>query len=191
MDAAAANQAGEAADAEGPAAAGLAAEQVDTGKDSAPAAGAAGPAETETASLEEDYTASWKLDVAELARATAGGARLFANGGLAVDYEDVFSRDEAAIMTDFVRDNPDAPVTAMFIQLGLKKRYPTTEPNTADLFVLSLFHAACLAAFKFEAERSAEEAAAQAKPEPSGGWPGERALQPQKPALSPSGFSPR
>ncbi|RWN78063.1 MAG: hypothetical protein EOS02_09900 [Mesorhizobium sp.] len=144
-----------------------------------------------TDSLEEDDAASWKLDVAELARATAGGARLFANGGLAVDYEDVFSRDEAAIMADFVRDNPDAPVEAMFIHLGLKKRYPRTEPNTADLFVLSLFHAACRAAIKFEADQASAEAAAKAKPEPSGGWPGERALQPQKPALSPSGFSPR
>ncbi|RWF49964.1 MAG: hypothetical protein EOS50_30250 [Mesorhizobium sp.] len=129
--------------------------------------------------------------VAELARAIAGGARVFASGGLAVDYEEVFSRDEAAIMADFVRDNPDAPVTAMFIHLGLKKRYPRTEPNTADLFVLSLFHSACLAAFKFEAERAAEEAAAQAKPAPSGGWPGERALIPEKPAMSPTGFSPR
>ncbi|MCF6120526.1 hypothetical protein L2449_27255 [Mesorhizobium muleiense] len=131
------------------------------------------------------------LSVAELARAVAGGALVFANGGMAVDFEHVFDSEEAAIMADFVRDNPDAPVTAMLIHLGLKKRQPRTEPNTADMMVLSLFHSACVAAFKFEADRAAEEAAAKAKPEPSGGWPGERALQPQKPALSPSGFTPR
>jgi hypothetical protein len=62
-------------------------------------------------------------------------------------------------MADFVRGNPDAPVAAMFIHLSLQKRYPRTEPNTADLFVLSLFHSACVAAIKFEADQAAEEAA--------------------------------
>lgn len=140
---------------------------------------------------DDDDDGDRAFTVAELARAVAGGARVFASGGMAVDYEDVFSNEEAAIMAEFVRDNPDAPVPAMFIHLGLKKRYPRTEPNTADMFTLSLFHAACTAAFKFEAERAAEEAAAQAKPAPSGGWPGDRALQPQKPGFSPSGFTPR
>ncbi|TIL53788.1 MAG: hypothetical protein E5Y83_05725 [Mesorhizobium sp.] len=137
----------------------------------------------------DDLTFKSPLDVAELARGVGAAARFIANGG--GGEPDIFGRDEAAVMADFVRDNPDAPVEAMFIHLGLKKRYPRTEPNTADLFTLSLFHAACRAAIKFEADQAAAEAAAKAKPEPSGGWPGVRALQPQKPALSPSGFSPR
>ncbi|MCZ8545060.1 hypothetical protein OOJ09_12775 [Mesorhizobium qingshengii] len=131
------------------------------------------------------------LSVAELARAVAGGARVFANGGMAVDFEHVFDSEEAAIMADFVRGNPEAPAEAMFIHLGLKKRYPRTEPNTADHFVLSLFHAACRAALKFEQQVAAEKAAAEFAAAPAGGWPGERALEPQKPAFSPSGFSPR
>lgn len=93
-------------------------------------------------------------------------------------------------MADFVRDNPEAPVPAMFVHLGMQKRYPRTTPNTADLFVLSLFHAACKAAFQFEAELAAEEAA-KAPAATAGGWPGERAMQPQPEAFSPSGFSPR
>lgn len=131
------------------------------------------------------------FDVAELARATAGGARLFASGGLAVDYRDIFDREEAAIMADFVRDNPDAPVPAMFIHLSLHKRYPRTEPNTADLFVLSLFHAACKAAIDFERQVAAEKAAAEFAAAPAGRWPGEQAMKPQPEAFAPSGFSPR
>ncbi|WP_156932464.1 hypothetical protein [Mesorhizobium sp. LNJC391B00] len=129
------------------------------------------------------------LDIAELARGVAGAARFFADG--AVGKPGLFDREEAAIMADFVRGNPDAPVEAMFIHLGLQKRYPRTEPNTADRFVLGLFHAAASAAIKFEAERAAEEAAAQAKPEPSGRWPGEGAMQPSDPVFAPTGFSPR
>lgn len=143
------------------------------------------------ADIEADHAASWRFDVAGLARAIAGGARLFADGGMVTEYQDIFDLEEAAIMADFVRGNPDAPVEAMFIHLSLKKRYPRTEPNRADLFVLSLFHAACKAAIAFEADQAAETAAAEAKPAPSGGWPGDRALQPSKPAMSPSGFSPR
>jgi len=141
--------------------------------------------------LAEDHARSWRFDVAELARATAGGARLFANGGLAVDYENVFDREEATIMADFVRDNPDAPVEAMFIHLSLKKRYPRTEPNNADMLVLSLFHAACVAAFKFEQQAAAVKAAAEFAAAPAASWPGERAFEPEKPVFSPSGFSPR
>ncbi|ESZ32712.1 hypothetical protein [Mesorhizobium sp. L2C066B000] len=140
---------------------------------------------------EEDYERTWKFDVAGLARAIAGGARLFADGGMVTEYQDVFDLEEAAIMAEFVRDNPDAPLEAMFIHLGLKKRTPRTEPNRADLFVLSLFHAACKAAFKFEADQAAEAEAAKVKPEPSGRWPGERAMQPSDPVFAPTGFSPR
>ncbi|WP_164762023.1 hypothetical protein, partial [Mesorhizobium sp. M7A.T.Ca.TU.009.02.1.1] len=137
----------------------------------------------------DDLTFKTPLDVAELARGVGAAARYFADGG--GSEPDIFAREEAAIMADFVRDNPDAPVEAMFIHLSLKKRYPRTEPNRADLFVLSLFHAACKAAIAFEADQAAEEAAAKTKPAPSGGWPGDRALQPSKPAMSPTGFSPR
>jgi len=137
----------------------------------------------------DDLTFKSPLDIAELARGVAGAARFFADG--AVGASGLFDREEAAIMADFVRTNPDAPVEAMFIHLGLQKRYPRTEPNTADRFVLGMFHAAASAAIKFEADRAAEEAAAQAKPAPAGTWPGEQALKPQEPAFSPTGFSPR
>jgi hypothetical protein len=129
------------------------------------------------------------LDIAELARGVAGAARFFADG--AVGAPGLFDRDEAAIMADFVRGNPDAPVAAMFIHLSLQKRYPRTEPNTADLFVLSLFHSACVAAIKFEADQAAEEAAKVPPAPAAGGWPGEQALQPSQPAFAPTGFSPR
>lgn len=137
----------------------------------------------------DELTFKSPLDIAELARGVAGAARFFADG--AVGAPGLFDREEAAIMADFVRGNPDAPVEAMFIHLGLQKRYVRTEPNRADLFVLSLFHAACKAAFKFEADQTAEAEAAKVKPEPSGRWPGERAMQPSDPVFAPTGFSPR
>lgn len=141
------------------------------------------------ADLDDDLTFKSPHGIAELARVVGASARYFSSD--AWDGSDFFTSEEAAIMADFVRDNPDAPVEAMFIHLSLKKRYPRTEPNRADLFVLSLFHAACKAAIAFEADQAAEQAAAKTKPAPSGGWPGDRALQPSKPAMSPSGFSPR
>ncbi|TPN57159.1 hypothetical protein [Mesorhizobium sp. B1-1-7] len=128
------------------------------------------------------------LVVAELARGVGAAARYFANGG--GSEPDIFTTEEAAIMADFVRDNREAPVEAMFIHLGLQKRYPRTVPNTADRFVLGLFHAACVAAFTFEGELAAEEAARR-ETATFGGWPGDRALKPQDPAFAPTGFSPR
>ncbi|TIV36366.1 MAG: hypothetical protein E5V91_22840 [Mesorhizobium sp.] len=139
---------------------------------------------------QEGYESRWKLDLAELARAVAGGARLFADGGMVTDYQDVFDREEAAIMADFVRANRDAPPAAMFNQLTMKKRYPRTIPNAADELVLSLFHSACLAGIQFE-EAQAAEAAAKAEKEPAGGWPGEQAMKPADAPFAPTGFSPR
>ncbi|CDX54547.1 hypothetical protein MPL1032_190145 [Mesorhizobium plurifarium] len=142
--------------------------------------------------LEDDHHRAWSFDIAGLARAIAGGARLFADGGKVTEYQDVFSDEEAAIMADFVRDNPEAPAAAMFNHLTLKKRLPRTIPNRADEFVLSLFHAACLAAHKFEADQAAEEAARAAKAAPAAPqWPGEQAMKPSDPAFAPTGFSPR
>ncbi|OBQ59590.1 hypothetical protein EFV37_22070 [Mesorhizobium loti] len=138
---------------------------------------------------QDELTFKSPLDVAELARGVAAAARFFADG--AVGEPDIFEREEAAIMADFVRGNTEAPVEAMFIHLGLQKRYPRTVPNRDDLFVLTLFHAACKVAFRLEADRDAEEAARTAQPAPAGGWPGEQAMRPQPEAFSPSGFSPR
>lgn len=141
-----------------------------------------------SAADQDELTFKAPLDIAELARGVAGAARFFADG--AVGEAGLFDREEAAIMADFVRANPDAPVPAMFIHLGLQKRYPRTEPNRADEFVLSLFHAACKTAIQFEADQAAE-AAAKEPPAPAGGWPGEQALKPSQPAFAPTGFSPR
>lgn len=137
----------------------------------------------------EELTFRSPLDVAELARGVGAAARFFADG--AVGEPDIFEREEAAIMADFVRANPDAPVLAMFNQLTLVKRSPRTEPNLADVFVLSLFHAACLAAHKFEADQAAEEAARAEKPAAAPPWPGEQAFKPQDAGFAPTGFSPR
>ncbi len=155
----------------------------------ASAAGSGKGASGGTGDARDELTFKSPLDIAELARGVAGAARFFADG--AVGKAGLFDRDEAAIMADFVRANPDAPVAAMYIHLGLQKRYPRTEPNTADLFVLSLFHAACKAAIQFEADQAAEEAAKAPPAAPAGGWPGEQALQPSQPAFAPTGFTAR
>ncbi|RWI96082.1 hypothetical protein [Mesorhizobium sp.] len=123
-----------------------------------------------------------------LARRCARAAREFAGG---VGAGQLFDREEAEIMADFVRDNPDAPVLAMFNHLTLKKRYPRTIPNRADEFMLSLFHAACLAAHRFEDDQAAEEAARANKPAPAASWPGEKAMKPADPPFAATGFSPR
>ena len=146
-------------------------------------------AATADAASDEDDSLTFKapLDVAELARGVGAAARFFTNSGLAVDGDDMFDRDEAAIMAAFVRDHPDAPVPAMYNHLVLTRRYPPTIPNREDEFVLALFHATCLAAWRFEADRAAEVA----QPAPAGAWPGEQAFQIQAGAFDASGFTAR
>jgi hypothetical protein len=136
----------------------------------------------------EEITFRTPLGIEELARGVGAAARLFANTSSGGEV-DIFTKDEAAIMVDFVRANPDAPVLAMFNHLTLTKRLPRTSPNRDDEFVLTLFHAAVKAAHQLEADRAAEQAAKQ--PAPQGTWPGEQALKPAEPAFSPTGFSPR
>lgn len=137
----------------------------------------------------EELTFRSPLDIAELARGVGAAARFFADG--AVGEPDMFDREEAAIMADFVRANPDAPVLAMFNQLTLVKRYDRTEPNLADVFVLTLFHAACTAAFKFHLAQEAEKAGMASRSSPASTWPGEQAFKPQEAGFAATGFSPR
>lgn len=92
-------------------------------------------------------------------------------------------------MVGFVRDNPEAPLLAMYNHLRLAKRYPETAMNSGDLLALTLFHAAVTAALAFErmqAERAAKEAAAA----PAENWPGEQAFKPQPGPFDPVGLSP-
>lgn len=157
-----------------------------------------------TKAFEEGYTAMQEAGASDaaltldgtlrtelLARRCARAAREFAGG---VEPGQLFDRDEAAIMAAFVRANPDAPVLAMLNQLTLVKRYPRTVPNRADEFVLSLFHAACLGAHRFEAETAMDEQYAldaEAAAKAAGGWPGEQSYKPQDAGFAPTGFSPR
>lgn len=99
----------------------------------------------------------------------------------------------ANLAAKFVRENPEAPVEAVAIHVHMAKHGRQSGPdlNHRERAAWTVFRATLVALDEAEKARAAEEAAAQAKPEPSGGWPGERALQPQKPAFSPSGFSPR
>lgn len=127
-----------------------------------------------------------QLTVGELARSIAACGYFYAK----VDSAELFTQDEAAIMADFVRDNPDAPLLAMLKHLEITMRYPVVVPNHADMLSLSLFRHACLAAFEFERCQAADEKPPQYA---YGGsrWPGEQALQVQDNAFSPSGFAAR
>lgn len=138
-----------------------------------------------------------RFDIAELARSCAAGGRLFAQVKTygppdLVEYDSLFTREEADIMVGFVRGNPDAPLLAMYKHLELVKRLPATIPNAEDMLALKLFHATASAALEFERERAAEaEAKAARQTTNIGMWPGDRAFKPQAPAFSPTGFSPR
>jgi hypothetical protein len=136
----------------------------------------------------EEITFRTPLGIEELARGVGAAARLFANTWSGGEV-DIFTKEEAGVMADFVRANPDAPVLAMFNHLTLTKRLARTSPNRDDEFVLTLFHAAVKAAHQLEADRAAEQAAKQ--PAPQGTWPGELGFKPQEPAFAPTGFSPR
>lgn len=130
-----------------------------------------------------------RFDAAALALSCAGLARYFAGGAILVDLRGVmFSNEEAGIMVDFVRVNPDAPLLAMYKHLELVKRLRPATPSAEDLLALTVFHAAASAAIAYERGLAAEATT----PRPAaGGWPGERAFKPQEPAFTPSGFSPR
>lgn len=93
-------------------------------------------------------------------------------------------------MADFVRDNPEAPLLAMYKHLELTLRLAQTQPNNADMLALSLFRHACLAAFEYERCEAAERAAAEFNALPVVSWGGATALDPIQPALQPTGFRP-
>jgi hypothetical protein len=115
---------------------------------------------------------------------------LFANGGNAMTRGQEFRVGEAEIMADFVRENPEAPVLAMYKHLEIAKRLQPTLPNAEDMLVLSLFHAAVTYGVAYERVQAAEADAPEALTR-TAVWPGDRAFRVQDPAFSPSGFSPR
>lgn len=93
-------------------------------------------------------------------------------------------------MADFVRNNPEAPLLAMYNHLRLAKRYPETAMNSGDLLALTLFHAAVTAALAFERTRAAEKASSEFATAPAESWPGEQAFKPQPGPFDPVGLSP-
>lgn len=131
-----------------------------------------------------------RFDIAQLARGCAVGGQAFADGAFDINSQHVFTREEAEIMVGFVRDNPEAPLLAMYNHLRLAKRYPETAMNSGDLLALTLFHAAVTAALAFERTRADEKAASEAAAAPADGWPGEQAFKPQPGPFDPVGLSP-
>lgn len=129
--------------------------------------------------------------IADMARSAAATARLYAAKGQAVRFEDVFTVEDAQIMADFVRDNPEAPVDAMAIHLGLKKRAPRAELSPVDRFALKLFHQAVMAAIAFDKEVKAIELEKIAHGTTMAGrYPGLRSFTREPAPFSPTGFRP-
>ena len=134
------------------------------------------------------------MTIAHLARKVAAYAEVFGSRD-PVDmqrmrWNHVFQQDEAEIMVDFVRDNPEAPLLAMYNHLRLTKRYPETVVNNADMLALKLFHAAVRAAQDFERIDAAEKAEAKMVAAVTAPWPGEQAFKPQPGPFDPVGLSP-
>lgn len=131
------------------------------------------------------------MTIAQLAREVSGLAELFASRE-PIDIEGfswirVFDADEAEIMAEFVIENPDAPLLAMYKHLEIQKGLPATIPSNADMMALSVFRHACLAALELQRCEQAD----QAKPVPqSSGWPGEQALQVTHSPFEATGFTP-
>lgn len=131
------------------------------------------------------------MTIARFARELSSVAAVFAGRQpVAVEWfawDDVFDAEEAELMADFVLENPDAPLLAMYKHLEIQKRLPATTPNNADMMALSVFRHACLAALEFLRAEQAD----LAKPVPqSAGWPGEQALQVTHSPFEATGFTP-
>lgn len=95
--------------------------------------------------------------------------------------------EEAQVMVDFVRDNPEAPVDAMSIHLALTKRQPRVELSAVDRFALKLFHQAVTAAIAFDKEIEAIELG-KLQPQPLGRYPGRQSFVPEPAPFAPTGF---
>ncbi|TDR35707.1 hypothetical protein [Aquamicrobium defluvii] len=131
------------------------------------------------------------MSLAQLAREVSGMAATYASRE-PIDIEGftwirVFDAEESDIMANFVLENPDAPLLAMYKHLEIQKSLPATIPSNADMLALSVFRHACLAALEFMRCELAE----LAKPVPqSSGWPGEQALQVTHSPFEATGFTP-
>lgn len=128
------------------------------------------------------------MSLAQFAREVSGMAATYASrepldpAGFTWEY--LFNAEEADIMADFVLENPDAPLLAMYKHLEIQKSLPATIPSNADMMALSVFRHACLAALEFMR-------CELAKPVPqSSGWPGEQALQVTHSPFEATGFTP-
>jgi hypothetical protein len=133
------------------------------------------------------------MKLSDFARECSAIAALFASGEPidieAFGYDFPFTAEEAECMADFVRDNPQAPLLAMYKHLEISKRLQPAEPNAGDMLVLALFHAAVTHGVAFERAKAAE--AEQPEAPRTAVWPGDRSFKVQDPAFSPTGFAPR
>ena len=126
-----------------------------------------------------------------MARGVALGARVYAtkldNASAIHRMHESLTRDDAQIMADFVRANPEAPVDAMSIHLALTRRQPRGELSAVDRFALKLFHQAVTAAIAFDKEIEAINLA-KLQPQPIGHYPGRQSFVPEPAPFAPTGF---
>lgn len=143
------------------------------------------------AAEDDELAIAAEFSVADMAGVCASAGRFFATRD-PYDSARTFSREEANIMAAFVRDNTEAPLLAMYKHLELTLHLPETIPNNGDMLALSLFRHACKAGFYFERLEAAEagDLGRLIDATPAASWGGATAMDPIKPALQPTGFSP-
>lgn len=162
------------------------AETGDTGS-ADPAGGESGEADAradEDIDLDDEVNG---FDLGYFAGSCAAMARLYTAKGMAIRYDEAFSRDDATAMAEFVRANPDAPAEAAWIDLALKHKRPRTPPDRDQLFMLTVLRSSVLAALEYDKAC----AAAEPPPTPGGVWPGKRSFEPTSQPFAPTGFETR
>lgn len=111
------------------------------------------------------------------------GVAMQINANASVPYwPDVF-KDAAA----FVLADRTSPAQAIPIHLALKKLGGSMSPQPVDVMLWGVFKSTLLAVHDHLEASEAKPAA----PQPGGGFPGDRAFQPQPGAFDASGFKPR
>jgi len=140
----------------------------------------------------ENDPAGWRVDTA---RAAAVNAYLGAGFHIGV-FDQAVEWDPHAehfvAATTFVQAERNSPAEAIPIQLALKKLGGSMSPQPQEVMLWSVFRDVFLRVFDHLKAIDDAEAAKAAGPEPAGGLPLDRALEPQPGPFDPqSGFSPR
>jgi len=92
---------------------------------------------------------------------------------------------------DFILANRDAPASSIPIHLALQNLGGSRSPSAVETMLWSVYRGAFLMVHDHLDGEEKAAAAAKVTPPAGGSWPGEQTLQPQQPAFSPTGFSPR